>query len=108
MGLIGKEVNVVPLIKVSLTVEKAEYQAKADVVEVTIKNHTAIPFILANLSDYTFHAHSDIVTVPPYESVDIVVKTKERLVNFNLPFKVMNGIIAPNVHPDVVFEVQAK
>lgn len=106
--LIGKEENVVPLIQASLTVEKAEYQAKADIVTITIKNHTGVPFILANLSEYTLHAHSDILTIPPYTNFEVIVKTKERFSTFSLPFKVMNGIIAPNTHPNISFAIEAE
>ena len=106
--LIGRAEQVIPLIKACLTVEKAEYQAKADIVAVTIQNHTAIPFMLANLSAFTFHGHSDIVIIPPYKKMVIEIKTKERLANFDLPFKVMNGVIAPNTHPNIAFSVVAE
>lgn len=106
--LIGKEENVLPLLEASLVVQKAEYQPKANIVSVDIQNLTGVPFILANMSDYTFHAHSDIVTVAPYETTTIEVKTLLRLEQLTLPFQVINAVIAPKKHPILSFQLETE
>ena len=106
--LIGKEENVVPLIEASLEITKAEYQPKANIVSVSITNQTGAAFILANKSNYTFHAHSDIVTIAPYETKVIEVKTLARLTTIELPFQIMNAVVAPKKHPIVYFKTMAQ
>lgn len=106
--LIGKEENVLPLLEASLTVVKAEYQPKANIVSVDIKNQTGVPFILANMSNFTFHAHSDIVTILPYETKTLEIKTLVRLEQLTLPFQVMNAVIAPKKHPVLSFKMETE
>ena len=102
--LIGKEENVKPLIAASLEITKAEYQPKANILKLEIKNKTGVAFILANESKYTLHNHSDILTIAPYETKTIQVKTMSRLSTVELPFQIMNAIIAPKKHPVVYFK----
>ena len=106
--LIGKEENVVPLVEASLQITKAEYQPKANIVKIDIKNLTGVAFILANMSNYTFHAHSDIVTLAPHEITTIEIKTINRVSQLELPFQVMNAVIAPKKHPLLTFKVMTK
>ena len=102
--LIGKSENVVSLIEANLTITKAEYQPKANIVTVEIENKTGAAFILANRSEYTFHEDSDIVTIAPYTTKKIQVKTLARLEQIELPFQIMNAITAPKKHPVVSFK----
>lgn len=106
--LIGKEENVIPLVEASLEITKAEYQPKANIVSVDIKNKTGVAFILANRSNYTFHAHSDIVTIAPYETQTVQVKTINRLTQLELPFQIMNALVAPKKHPVLYFKTITK
>lgn len=106
--LIGRPEHLIPLLQASLTVEKAGYQGKADVVNVDIKNHSSMEYILGNRSDYTFHAHTDIVVVPPYETVRVEVKTLKRFAEFELVFEVLNTVTAPNTHPEIRMVVKTE
>jgi predicted metal-dependent phosphoesterase TrpH len=106
--LIGKEENLVPLIKASLIIKKAEYQAKANLVNVEIYNNSSAEYILANTSEYTFYDNIDIQVIPPHGTLKLAVKTLKRYNKFNLSFQVLNGVIAPKKHPNVTFEIDAK
>jgi len=103
--LIGKSENLTPLLEASLTIEKVEYQGPSGVADVHIKNHSNAEFLLDNVSSYTFHAHADIVNIPPNTTKVIQVKTKEQVAEFDLSFMVLNGIIAPNTHPQLNLKV---
>lgn len=104
--LIGKAAYVKPLVEASLRVTKAQYQGISSVIDVMIYNDSEVDFILANEGDYTFHAHDDIVIVKAHETTTIQVKTLEQLDSFELPFRVMNGIIAPKTHPVITIKVE--
>lgn len=106
--LIGRQEYLVPLIQASLQVTNARYQGISSVIDVEVKNTTGVDFILVNQSPYTFHNNDDVVTVKAYSTTKIEVKTLEQLQQFELAFKVMNGIIAPKTHPDIVLKVEVK
>lgn len=103
--LIGRPEHLIPLLNASLRVQKAGYQGKADVVDVKIQNHSSVEYILGNRSDYSLHAHTDIVIIPPYETVNIEVKTLKRYAEFELAFEVLNTVIAPNTHPTIRLKI---
>ena len=103
--LIGRETEVKPLILASLKVLKAEYQGPSAVVDVVIENNSDAEYLLHNLSDFTFHANIDIITIHPNSTTTIQVKTKEQIQAFELKFKVLNAVTAPKVHPDIIIPV---
>jgi hypothetical protein len=105
---IGNVENLVPLIKAILIIKKAEYQAKANLVNVEIYNNSSAEYILANTSEYTFYDNIDIQVIPPHGTLKLAVKTLKRYNKFNLSFQVLNGVIAPKKHPNVTFEIDAK
>jgi hypothetical protein len=104
--LIGRDEYLVPLIKESLKVSSAKYPPKTSVLQLEIENVTSAEFTLQNKSKYTFHAHSDIVTLKPGEKTLIEVKTKDKLTSIDLTFEVLNAIHAPNSHPTVTIPVK--
>ncbi|MFN7119192.1 MAG: Sb-PDE family phosphodiesterase, partial [Saprospiraceae bacterium] len=103
--LIGREEWLTPLIQASLVVKKASYQGPTSVLDVILENKCDAPFILANESNYTFHADSDVILIKPHSSITIQVKTLNNLKEIELPFTVLNGIIAPKKHPKITWKV---
>jgi 3',5'-nucleoside bisphosphate phosphatase len=103
--LIGREEHLVPLIQSSIKVEKASYIGSSSVAEVTFKNDSDAEFILLNKSNFTLHQNTDVVVLHPHASTTIQVKTLEQLANFNLRFVVLNGVIAPQKHPEMEWKV---
>ena len=103
--LIGRDEWVVPLIEASVSVAESSYQAETTVIDVILENASDAKFLLQNLSDFRFHAHGDVVEVPPNGSVRLQVKTIERLDSIEIPFEVLNAVTAPGRHPTVTFNV---
>jgi hypothetical protein len=107
--LIGKKDFLVPLIQQSLYIAKTQimesYSGKSTVVSVFIENTSDADFILENLKDYTFYDHADVVTVKSHTITMIQVKTLKELKTFNLRFKVLNALTAPNTHPLISLNV---
>lgn len=101
--LIGKEEWVRPLLHASVTIASASYQGDTSVLNVVLANHSEASYILHNESDYTFHAHADLVTLAPHTTTQLQVKTGERLSQLQLDFEVLNAVVAPNTHPVVSF-----
>ena len=104
--LIGKEENLLPLVNASLNVTEAHYRGSSQVLEINISNTSSAPFILRNKSGYTFHNSGDVVSIKPFETKMLEVKTVKKLEAMDLQFEVLNGIIAPNTHPTIT--IQAK
>ncbi len=104
--LIGRDEYLLPLLKESLKITSATYTAKTTVLKVEIENVTSAAFTLMNKSKYTFHGHSDLVTIAPGEKVVLEVKTKDKLNTIDLPFEVLNAIHAPNSHPSITLSAK--
>lgn len=102
--LIGKESWLVPLIEASLTVTGSAYMDDTTVLELEVKNSTGQSFILENRSGYSFHHHANVLTLNPYSTTTILVHTLNRLNNIELPFRVLNGVTAPDEHPEIMLE----
>ena len=99
--LIGKSEYLVPLVNASLHVKSADYQGNSTVTSVIIENNSDVDYLLGNESEFTFHAHSDVIQINAHSSITLEVKTINKLEEFELSFTVLNGVIAPNTHPTV-------
>lgn len=104
--LIGREMWLQPLIKACLSVEKVQYMGAASVVQVFLKNDSDVEFLLMNESDYSLHNGTGMIQALPHATTKIEVKTLEQLDAFNLKFRVLNAVTAPNENP--VFELEVK
>ena len=100
-SLIGRAEHVVPLVEASLVPQKAVYRKKSSVVAVTIRNATSVSYTLENTSAFNFYTHTDVVTFPAMKDTTIQVKTIERLAEFELTFRALNVVIAPDQHPEI-------
>ncbi|MCA6075443.1 Sb-PDE family phosphodiesterase [Fulvivirga sedimenti] len=101
--LVGKEENILPLLNASLETGKLQYNEQ--VARVQINNKTGVTFILENLSEYTFHSHSDVIEIHPGENL-IDVKTIDFKDQFELRFRVLNAVTAPKTHPEIILKVE--
>lgn len=104
--LIGRDEWLLPLLKESLKITSAAYTEKTTVLKLEIENLTSAAFTLMNKSKYTFHGHSDLVTIAPGGKVVLEVKTKDKLNTIDLPFEVLNAIHAPNSHPSITLSAK--
>ncbi|MGD8781522.1 MAG: Sb-PDE family phosphodiesterase [Ignavibacteria bacterium] len=106
--LIGREEYLVPLVQSSISIEKTGYKGENLIFGVTLKNNSSCELILQNKSDFTFHNHSDLVNIKAQSSVELQVKTLEKLSKVPLKFEVLNGVTAPSVHPEIMLEINVK
>ena len=104
--IIGREEHVKPLIMESLKVTKAEYKTKSTVLELEIHNISDAEFLLENLSDYTLHGNTHVLTIKPHEKNQILIKTLEIKEQVELPFKVLNVVTAPKTNPEITLKVE--
>jgi len=104
--LIGRERDLMPLLKASLTIEEAFYREGRDVAEVILKNHSDARFELKNTGKFNFHEGIDLVTIQPHSTITLIVKTVERRRSFKMEFEVMNAITEPRTHPTLILSIQ--
>ena len=68
---------------------------------VTVTNRSDVTFRLRNLSDYAIANESDIIEIPAHRSVELQVKTGTTLTHVELPFDVLNALLAPGVYASI-------
>ena len=103
--IIGRPEFVNPLIMESLKVTKATYKNESTVLDVEIYNNSDAEFQLENLSDYTFHANANLVTILPHQQTVLQVKVLEIKQEIELTFRVLNAVIAPKTNPEISLKV---
>ena len=103
--LIGRPEHLNPLIKAAITFQKASYIGSSSVADVTLKNDSDVEFILLNKSGYTLHQTTDVVVLAPNSTTTIQIKTIQQLAGFDLKFVVLNGVNAPQTHPELTWKV---
>lgn len=106
--LIGKPEYLLPLIGQSLIVKKAVYKGKTQVLDVSVENVSDADFILHNKSPYSLHNESDVVVVKAHETTLIQIKTLTRLPVFDMKFRVMNAVVAPDEYADFTLSIRTE
>jgi hypothetical protein len=93
--LIGKENNLLPVLKANLSIENFSYPKGKTIAEITLINHCAAPLMLKYTGPFSFHADNRIFQIPSYSKKILKIKTLNNLDNIALPFELLNGIVAP-------------
>ena len=102
--LIGREEHLVPLLQACLVVTGSSYLPNTEVLELEITNLSSNRFILENISEYSFHLHTQVFEVEPFETMSILVKTVNVLDEISLPLRVLNAVMAPRTSPSITLE----
>lgn len=104
--LIGKTEHLMPLLESSIQIGEAHYPRNKQVATVEIINQSDADFVLENLSPYTLHRNTRIFQVPAHTTTELRIKTLDVKTSFQLMFRVLNAVVAPNEHPILRLEVQ--
>ncbi len=104
--LIGRKEYLIPLINASLKITSSKYSGKSTVLSVTIENNSDVDFLLKNKSNYSFHKHSDVLTIKSNGTTTLDIKTLEKLGSLTISFEVMNAVMAPETNAEITFEIQ--
>ena len=103
--LAGPENVLLPLLTAAIELNEAQYSFSTTVLNVTLTNSTSVPFTLRNVSDYTLHGHTNLITLPAGSTITLQYKTAERLDRVALDFEVLNAFTAPGVQARMTINV---
>ena len=103
--LIGREEHLNPLLAASLSLDSAFYPEGREVLSVSLTNHSDANFQLRNTSNLTFYTHTDSVEIPAHETIELYIKSPDRIRNLELEFEVLNALIAPKEVATVSFSM---
>jgi len=108
-SVIGKSEFLIPLIEHSLIVKRSytmkSYTGESSVQAVEIENKSSTDYILENLSDFSLHSHADVFTIKTHGTETVGVMTLKKMPEFELCFKVLNAVVAPNTHPEINLKI---
>ncbi len=93
--LMGRKAHLQPLLEASLAFSDAAYR-DAEILSVTIRNHSDADFHLRSLSPYGLHRHAATFTVPQHSSERLMVRTGTAVESITMEFEVLNAFVAPN------------
>jgi 3',5'-nucleoside bisphosphate phosphatase len=106
--LAGRPEHLQPLLAACVRVEKAAYEEKSAVLEITLRNLGSADLLLENQSPYSFHQDAGLVDLHAHSTAVIQVKTREHLPSLELSFDVLNAYTAPRVPARILVPVQVK
>ena len=96
--MIGKEENLLKLLKANISVSRITYEKNEIIGKIILKNLSANPLNLKYTGIYTFHEDGSVFIIPPYKEKILQVKTLSRKKSLALPFEVLNAIVGAKKH----------
>lgn len=106
--LVGKEENVRELVAGTLTVTEAYYRGPSSIADVTIRNEGDADYVIENLSDYSLQSDLGVLHLPPHSETVLNVMIEDIVPTFELRFRILNAVIAPEVRLELVLPVTLK
>lgn len=103
---IGRGQWLIPFLKESVSFKTTGYQQNTVLLGAQVTNHTDTEFILLNKSSYSFYNNTNLIIVPAFSTIDLQIKTVEKVNQLSLHFEVLNAITAPDEHPTIVYELE--
>ena len=106
--LVGKSEFLVPLLKASITVEKASYVKNTQVLELELKNVTSSDLLFQNESEYSFYDSSPVFEIKAGETKKVSIKTLVQKDEITLKLKAIGCFTAPNTQPIIQWAIKTK
>ncbi|MBT8186046.1 MAG: PHP domain-containing protein [Eudoraea sp.] len=103
--LVGKAEYLDPLIRASITVEKAAYIPKTQVLKIEIKNTSSSNLLFENQMPYTFYSNAPVFEIAAGSTYTLNVKTLEIKESIQLKLKALKAYSAPKVQPVISWDI---
>jgi hypothetical protein len=102
--LLGRAEHLEPLLDASVDVVSARYPRRSRLAKVQLVNRSDARLLLDNRSGYSLESNVNLVELPPHETVELGVRTVDRLPRVRLDFRVLNALTAPGEPAGLEFE----
>ena len=106
--LVGKEEFLKPLLKASISIEKANYIENTQVLELELKNVTSSDLLFQNESDYSFYDSSPVFEIKAGETKKVAIKTLIQKDEITLKLKALGCFTAPKTQPIIQWVIMTK
>lgn len=106
--MVGREEFLIPLLRACITIKKATYIPKTQVLEIELENTSSSDLLFENQMPYTFYSSSPVFEIPAKGSYTLQVKTLEEIARLQLRLKALGAFTAPGVQPVVDWDVEVK
>lgn len=103
--IVGRAEHVQSVIGANLRVDPLTYEVSPLIARVVLHNDGAQDLVLRYTGPYTFHANTELFTVPARGSIELDVKTLEALERFDFPVQVENSRVAPKTPATLLLKV---
>ena len=104
--LVGKSEFLVPLIKSSIQVKRAEYMEDTQILEIELENISSSDLLFENKMEYTFYSSAAVFEIAAGETRILKVKTLEQQTQINLKLKALKAYTAPKTNPEISWVIQ--
>lgn len=103
--LIGRPEYLIPLLKASLNVKKAEYLGATKILKVELENVSSSDLLLENIMPFNFYSKPPIFTIAAGKTETLQIKTLTNLKELNLQLKALGAYTAPEEHPVIEWKI---
>jgi len=106
--LIGRHEYLVPLLKASLQVNKAEYLGATKILKVELENVSSSDLLFENTMPFNFYSKPPIFTIAAGKTETLQIKTLTVLTELNLELKALGAYTAPEEHPVIEWKISVE
>ena len=103
--LMGREEHLAALLYASLVPTRAYYVTGTDTAMVRFENRSDARLLLINDTNLSFMNSGDLIEVPPHDTLDLHVKTIDRLGEIPLTFRIANALVSPKQAARMTFRI---
>ena len=103
--ILGKPENINAVVRRNLSAATKGYMPNTSIAQIALTNHSALPMQLEYLGPLSFQKQSRFITVPPYETQTLEIRTKTQVEALTLHFKIQNAWLGPKQNPILPIKV---
>jgi hypothetical protein len=103
--IVGRAEHVESVLSANVRVEPLTYEVSPRIARVVIHNDGAQDLNLRYTGPFSFHAHTELFTVPAHGSIELDVKTLEALDRLDFPVQVENSRVAPKTPATLLLHI---
>ena len=102
---VGRAEYLKPLLKASIKVKKAAYLSNTTVLEVVLENTSSSDLMFENAMEYTFYSFAPIFEIKAGQTVNLQIKTLEKLDQLTVKLKALGAYTAPKEQPIIEWNI---
>ena len=110
--IIGKEENLKMVVNENFSIKSHGYDFdrynSKQILKLELINHSVAPLKIKYVGEYNFHTEFNFFEIKPKSKIEVYLKTLKVLDTVELPFEILNYVIAPKTNLSILKNISVK